>query len=254
MQLDELELLTQELLRQRANDAFALADEKGPGYLAQAQFYISELDRRENRKMEKERDDREKIRWRIDLILELLIVVLIGFELWVGGCEADKQLAALNNLQKSSASTAERLESLQKTTEEMNRNIGTEVGLNYDVAVEITFDNQVKHVNIANKGRTNVYVWGDKLDQQKPLIDTKGRMIAPGGSYYIIADTFYGELGTKLPKGSQRLVPFSVFLKNENGDEFIVECQFFAVWYLDNLTIHTQTTSVRRAKWDGRDK
>lgn len=252
MQLEEIEALTKEQLRQRADDAFALAEEKGPGYLARAHFYINELDRRENRKMDKERDDREKIRWRIDLLIELLIVVLIGFELWMGGCEADKQLAALQNLQKSSAATAATLGNLQKITEEMNTNIKTEVALNYDVAVEVTFDNQVKHVNIANKGKTNVFVWGDKLDEQKPNLGKKGMMIAPGGYYYILADTFYEELGAKLPKGSQRVVPFDVYLKNEHGDEFVVQCQFFAVWYLDLLTIHSQTTSVRRANWSGK--
>jgi hypothetical protein len=250
MQLKEIEKLTKKQLRQRIDDEFALADEKGPAYLAKAQFYMRELEHRH--------DSWISLR---DLILEIVVILLIGGEIILGYCQGRDAAKAsaleqqvLTNLQKSSAATVSTLQSLQKTTEEMNKNIGTEVGLNYDVAVEVTFDNQVKHVNISNKGRTNVYVWGDKLDQQKPLIDTKGKMIAPGGSYYIIADTFYEELGTKLPKGSQRLVPFSVFLKNENGDEFIVECQFFAVWYLDNLTIHTQTTSVRRAHWSGKDK
>jgi len=57
-----------------------------------------------------------------------------------------------------------------------------------------------------------------------------------------------------MPNGSDRLVPFAVFLKNENGDEFIVNCQFFASWSTGPLTIHTQTTSVRRARWDGKNK
>jgi hypothetical protein len=250
MRLKEIEKLKKKELRQRADEAFEKADEKGPGYLAEAQFYIRELEHR--------RDSFTSIR---DLILEIIVIALIGWEIHMSyrgerleSQNFEKEQAVFSNLQASSAATARTLESLQKTTEEMNKNIQTEVGLNYDVAVEVTFDNQVKHVNMSNKGRTNVYVWGDKLDRQKAVLDTKGRMIAPGGYYYIIADTFYEELSKKMPNGSDRLVPFAVFLKNENGDEFIVDCQFFASWITGPLTIHTQTTSVRRAKWDGKDR
>jgi hypothetical protein len=218
--------------------------------LQEAEFYTRELERRA--------DSRTSIR---DLVLEIVVILLIGGEILLGYRQGRDEAKAsaleqqvLSNLQASSAATVSTLQSLKKTTEEMNKNIQTEVALNYDVAVEVTFDNQVKHVNISNKGRTNVYVWGDKLDQQKPLVDTKGRMIAPGGYYYIIADTFFEELSKKMPNGSERLVPFAVFLKNENGDEFIVDCQFFASWTTGPLMIHTQTMSVKRAKWDGKGR
>src|SRR5713226_7504773 len=198
MRLKEIERLKKKDLKQRVDEAFAKADEKGPGYLAEAQFYMRELEHR--------RDSFTSIR---DLILEIIVIALIGWEIHMSyrgerleSQNFEKEQAVFANLQASSAATAKTLESLQKTTEEMNKNIETEVGLNYDVAVEVTFDNQVKHVNISNKGRTNVYVWGDKLDQQKPVLDTKGRMIAPGGYSYILADTFYEELGKKMPKGS----------------------------------------------------
>jgi hypothetical protein len=81
-------------------------------------------------------------------------------------------------------------------------------------------------------------------------MESKPRLITPlGGSYYIIADTLYKELADKMPKGSERMVPFDLFVKNEHGDQFMVEAQFFPVWYLDLLTIHTQTITVRPAKW-----
>jgi len=218
--------------------------------LQEAQFYTQELERR--------RDSFTSVR---DLLLELVVIALIGWEIHMSyrgerleSQNFEKEQGVFANLQASSAATAGTLQSLEKTTEEMNKNIETEVALNYDVAVEVTFDNQVKHVNISNKGRTNVYVWGDKLDQQNPVLEKKGKMIAPGGYYYIIADTFYQELAKKLPHDSQRTVPFKVFLRNENGDEFIVECQFFADWNTGPLAIRTQTTSIRRAKWKTESK
>jgi len=51
----------------------------------------------------------------------------------------------------------------------------------------------------------------------------------------LIADSFYEELGQKLPKGSPGTIPFEVFVKNEAGDRFLIESQFFAVWYNDLL-------------------
>jgi hypothetical protein len=212
--------------------------------LQEAQFYTQELERRG--------DSLISLR---DLLLEITVIGLISWEIWIGYQTEkmqlqnfEKETRILSALATSSSATADRLAELKEVTKKMNEGIQTELELNYDVTVEVTFDNSVKHVNIANKGRTNVYVWGDKIGDGPPTMDTKGRLIAPGGYYYILADKFYEEVGRVLPKGSEKLLPFTVYLKNDHGNEFTVQCQFFAVWYLDNLTIHTQTTSIKRSR------
>jgi hypothetical protein len=213
--------------------------------LQEAQFYTQELERRS--------DSLISLR---DLLLEVAVIGLISWEIWIGyqteqmqSQNFERETNVLSALATSSSATADRLAELKEVTGKMNEGIQTELALNYDVTVEVTFDNSVKHVNIANKGRTNVYIWGDKVGDDPPTMETKGRMIAPGGYYYILADKFYEEVGKRLPKGSEKLLPLTVYLKNDHGNEFSVECQFFAVWYLDNLTIHTQTASIKRARF-----
>ena len=87
MRVRELERLTKKDLRQRADDAFQKADEKGPGYLMEAQFYMQELDRRH--------DSWISLR---DLLLELVIIALIGWEIYLGYQGGKQQAYCLRHL------------------------------------------------------------------------------------------------------------------------------------------------------------
>jgi hypothetical protein len=238
MRLKEMEKLTKKELRQRVDDAFEVAEHKGPGYLAEAQFYMRELEHR--------RDSWVSIR---DLILEIFVIALIGWEIRMSYRAEQLQKdnfkdekAVFESLQKSSGATADSLVAVKTSLEK-------QLALLYDVSVAVTFDHNLKRIVLVNNGRTNLYIWGDQLNRGKRVMEAKPKMITPGGSYYIIADSFYEELGGKLPKGSKDTIPFDVFIKNEVGDSFVIESQFFAVWYNDLLTIHTQTSSVRRVNW-----
>jgi hypothetical protein len=224
--------------------------------LVGAQFHMAELDRRAARRLEKERqaaeakrDRIETKRRRIDLGLELLIVVLIGFELFVGVREGEKQFKAMDSLEKSSTATANTLTELKKTMEAMNGGIQTEVGLNYNVALEVTFDNQQNQVNLVNRGRTNLNIWGVRINKEKAMIDPIGKMLAPGGQYYLLGTSVQAEAGPNIPTGTHKLFPFDTFIKNENGVEFVVESTIFAEWKDNILFLRTQATTVRQVNW-----
>jgi hypothetical protein len=252
MKLDEVEKLSKKELRGRINNLFEEAEDPGlerSSPYSQAQFYMRELEHR--------RDSFTSIR---DFILEIAVIGLIGWEIHMSyraerlqSQNFENEQAVFTNLQASSAITAKTLESERQTMEAMNGAIHAELGLNYDVAVEITFDDPSKRIYVTNKGRTNISIWGTKTDTQKAVIEAKGRMIAPGGLYAFESEALYAEVQQKLPKGSDRMVPFVVFVKNENGNEVVIEAQLFCVWHNNVLTIHTQTMSVKREKWTGKD-
>src|SRR5207245_2646371 len=122
---------------------------------------------------------------------------------------------------------------VKDTMNAMKLSMEKQVALFYDVSVAITFNLNLKRIEIVNNGRTNVYIWGDRLNRGKKVMDRKPRMITPGGSYYVLADSFYEELRQKLPKGSEGRIPFELFLKNEAGDSFAIETEFFSVWDKD---------------------
>lgn len=227
-----------------------------------AQFYVNELDRRENLRVNAERDRIETKRRRIDLLIEALIVLLIRAEIIlaiVTGRQQSKQVAqelesfgnmqtVLANLQQSSQATADSLKELKAVTETMNNAIQDEARLNYRIAVDVTFDAGSKRIWIFNKGRSVIWLWGDKLGDAPPQIEKTPREITPGGSYYIVGDKFY-DIVSKVPKGSAKPLAFVLYVRSENGRPYVVSSQFNFVWQNDVLNIHTQTLSITQKDW-----
>jgi hypothetical protein len=127
MRTEEFKKKTEEQLRDMADDCFARLDSvqvtEKPGLLLQAQFYLSEIDKRHDEKI-----------GRRDLILELIIIALIVGELVVGFVEGNNQATILSNLQKSSAATAAasqaQSEGLSKLVDSQTASLGSLSAMN----------------------------------------------------------------------------------------------------------------------------
>lgn len=109
MKAEEFAHTSEGELRERANECFARAETAGtldkPGLLIEARFYIDEIERREHAKTSR-RDFSLEI---TVLVLEVIVVVLIGMELY-GGYD---QLDELKKLDGSVGETAKILGSLR---------------------------------------------------------------------------------------------------------------------------------------------
>lgn len=57
----------------------------------------------------------------------------------------------------------------------MNEGVHSELDLNYEVAVELNYDNQLKTVDITNKGKTTIDWWGVEGSGRKPLFNASGQ-------------------------------------------------------------------------------
>jgi cytoskeletal protein RodZ len=123
LSVEELEKVSKKELRKRANEFFSLLDncghEQEPAVLAKAQFYLRQLEHRW--------DSWVSTR---DLILELVVIGLIGGEIYMGVRQEHQQTQNFNaqqqvlqNLQTSSQATADTLTSLKTTTEAMNQSV-----------------------------------------------------------------------------------------------------------------------------------
>ncbi len=119
MTVEEFQNATADQLRTKANDSFAKADQSGsldrPGFFMEAQFYLAEIERREQ---QRERAESAKIARR-DFWMEVSVIVLIGVEIVLaligldaGSREAAKQISALNSLNQSTATTASNISKL----------------------------------------------------------------------------------------------------------------------------------------------
>ena len=249
MRLTEIEKLKRTELKQRVDEAFALADEKGPAYLMQAQFYMRELEHR--------RDSWVSIR---DFILEVVVIALIGWEIWMGyraerlqTTNFAEEKTLFENLQTNSGATADFLGSLKATTETMNGAIQRQLELFYDVEVTVTYDASEKRIIIENQGRTNVAVWGMHFFSGGEVVFfTEGHIIPGGGGKYGSAiQNLQDRVMQTFARGTTTVIPFFLFLKNEKGEKFTVRGNVVTVWQGDALTFNVQTTQIT-PKWEAK--
>jgi len=119
--------------------------------------------------------------------------------------------------------------------------------LNYLPSVEVTYSDH--RINTVNKGKTNLLIWGDRLSDQQPVMEKDPRLVTPGGSYYILAETFEREVMQKFPDGSDTFVPFEVYIQTENTKKYMVKAQLLVKMKSGVPEIHCQTLSI--SPWEG---
>jgi hypothetical protein len=221
-----------------------------PAHLLEAQLYMRELDRRS--------DSWISLR---DLILEIVVIALIGGEIWLGwkaGRDEDKlmsnQTAVIERLRdsadltaRSQAATAGTLESLQATSKSMNAALQGQLALFYDVSLNVFWDATLKRLRLSNNGRTNVSFVGGKFANKLPIL-IPDQIITPNAVYTEQVPDIE-EAMTVLPKNSSRSFPLVLYLKNAKQEEFVVEQNIDLSWEGDKVVLRTQTSSIRPEKW-----
>ena len=259
--LEQLQRLSDEQITQRVNDL--LVPNRGIGNqlipqpvdFVAAQFYVSELDRRENRRANAERDRIDSNRRRVDLVLELLIVGLIGLELVLAvlgahqqSKDAAQQLKAfthmqivLSNLQQTSQATA-------NTMTTMNGAIQSQLALSYDPSVLVRYV-ATHQLDVVNNGGTNITLWGSKLDSQPPLFLRVPSVLPRNGGYEFDAEAMYKEFSERFQKEGSVSVPYEIYVKNDLGRKYSVDCALTSVSGNYGVTVVTQVNSVAPREW-----
>jgi hypothetical protein len=238
------------------------------GAIAAAQFYMAELDRRERRKADDERDATETNRWRVDLRYERWIVILIvaeiilaiGLAVWGDRRQTEdiqKQLKAfgetqkvLSHLQDSSQATADTMKELKSATEGMNTALQKQLMLFYEVSVNVIIDPTTKEIWLINNGRTNVVIWGTKFGEGAAYITKDGRTVAPAASIRFSGMDIYNALIARSPKPQVGFAPFELYIKNEKQEQFIESGDIGIHWEGDNAKVFAQTNSVIPSHWN----
>jgi uncharacterized FlaG/YvyC family protein len=258
LSLKRIDKLSRKELRQAIEDCFEEAPETSPvdrlAILQEAQFYTRELERRH--------DSWISLR---DLVLEIAVIALIGWEIYMGYHQQwqqdqafQKEQAIWMNMERSSQATATKSEatekilgSLQTTTEIMNGAVQTQLGLLYEVNVITIFDNETKRIGITNVGRTPVTIVGSQFWDMRPEMEVENpRIVAPGTSYTIDGTAFHDAMAVRIPKiGDGEFVPWVIYLRNEAGKKITVRTYLAGKWEKDTLVIRTQIVSIRQEEW-----
>jgi len=224
MRVKEIENLSRKELRQRADDAFAKADEKGLSYLMEAQFYMRELEHRH--------DSWVSIR---DLILEIVVIGLILAEIVEGNAQA-KLIAAqtqiLQNLQNSTKSTADSL--------------AEQLAIQYRVFVNVQPNGRA--LSLFNNSKNEVTFRGIKVGNRPAKLNRdRSSPVAGLNMITIPLEQFYPTLFTDLPQTGSVVLPITIYLKSANNEEYVAEGNFT---FSKQGIVSGQSTS-RAAKWSG---
>jgi hypothetical protein len=249
MTLEEAEKLSKKALKRKVNESLALAETRGveerPGHVADAEFYM--------RILEDRRDTRVSRR---DLILEIIVIGLIGWEIYMSyraerlqSQNFDTEEKVFTNLEANSAMTAKTLVTVEGTMETMNASLRKQVALFYDLDVIITFDQDTKNLILQNLGRTNVSFWGSRVGDSPITIETEGRTIPAGGGYKMQITKTYAEMMEHFPKPTDGEISFDFFFKNERSEEFDVSGYFAMHWENDVGHFNVQIVSIVPEHW-----
>ncbi len=122
-----------------------------------------------------------------------------------------------------------------------------EFALSYSPCVDITYQN--KRINIYNKGKANLRLWGTQLAGGIRLLEKRPRIISPDGSYFLFGDHLDQELQQKLPANDRCAIPFDVFLEDALSRKYTVKELLFAEKVNGQIEIHTQNTGIIREDW-----
>lgn len=95
------------------------------------------------------------------------------------------------------------------------------LNLNFMPSVEVFYSN--KKINIKNNGKTNIYLNGTQFNGGVVSKDGRGRLITPAGSYYLNFDHIIPQLETTLSEKNVFNIPFNIFIKTENKENYLVQ-------------------------------
>jgi hypothetical protein len=207
MQVKEIEKLSRKELRQRADDAFAKAEEKGPSYLMEAQFYMRELEHRH--------DSWVSIR---DLILEIVVIVLILGEILISIHEGNAQARLI-------AAQTQILQNLQTSTKNTADSLAEQLAIQYKVFISLQAN--ANSLSVFNNSKNEVTFWGMKIGNRPPKANPGGPVPVPGsGMTNILIEQFYAKLFENLSRTEYVAIPVTVYLKSANSQEYVAQCTF----------------------------
>jgi hypothetical protein len=234
----------------------------------EARFYLEEIEKRRNDKVSR-RDFRMELI--VIALIALELIAAVGLAIWgerQQSRDTDRQLSAFNAVQstlahveQSSKETAAAMLSLKNTTDLMNSSIQKQLGFDYEVLLDTEVDQENLSLDIFNKGRTTVLLYGIRRDTYKSYDRNEVRTlkkyflstpkpILPGGSYAV---DFKGQIDTLhalFPKEHTFMITFYFLLKSKLQQEYLGT---LTAIYGDETVgngVYAEKISVVRAQWN----
>lgn len=220
-------------------------------------------------------DEKSHMKWRYILVGFGILFSIIAW--WqqsraVRASRDDREAAITETSTRVAAETSQRVtkavsEQYANTISDLNQQIGglkqelleqgksvfamkgateKELGLNYVPSVDLLYQN--KEFDIFNRGKTNLYLWGDRLDDGPKSVDIP-RVVTPTSSYHVYAANIEKEMLDKYgPDSPDRALAFELYVSSEDGKKHIIK--FMLLMHIKGgvLTMDTQNIGTVEAK------
>jgi len=112
----------------------------------------------------------------------------------------------------------------------MNATTQNQLALNYEVSAGLAFNRNSWSVSVTNKGRTSLTLWGHKIRNERHML-TAPVTITPGETRDVDFASFFEKNADKLPRdGQPTIIPLSIYLRSEDGNDYVAECPLSAKW------------------------
>ncbi len=155
----------------------------------------------------------------------------------------DKQKQEIANLKQTIADTEKEN---AKLTRQQLKIQEKQFAINSELSVDITYRNKGLYIN--NIGKTNLFIYGDKFDNE-PIAFDEPRMIAPGRSLHISTESFEKAMLANLGLNGETRISYQLFVKDTLQQKFVVKCFLWIVVNNGQLTINTQNLGIERSNW-----
>jgi len=119
--------------------------------------------------------------------------------------------------------------------------------LNFRPSIEVTSERE--KLNIYNKGRDNVWLWGAQFNDEPKLIEPSGRLITPDSFYYLFSNKLNEMVNNSLGKNGDANYPFNLFISTTNGKKYTVNLLLYIRVIDGNISINTQTLGFVESDW-----
>jgi hypothetical protein len=132
-----------------------------------------------------------------------------------------KQIASLQTQQQSQAGLTRK-----------------QLALDYALSVDLIYAGDL--LQIWNRGKTNIYLWGNKYGGATDF-GKEPMQITPAGSYYLLTNVLQSVIHKQLGQNGEARVPFDLYLTSEDNKKYVAHNTLWEIVKDGTITIHTQT-------------
>jgi hypothetical protein len=122
-----------------------------------------------------------------------------------------------------------------------------QLALNYAPSLDLIYAGE--QLQLWNRGKNNLYLWGNKYDSLPQDFDGKSYAIGPGSYYYLLTDKLKSRILTEIGQDGEDRVPLELYISTEDKKKYIVHAELWEVVKTGQITIHTQNHGYEPKDW-----